>query len=160
MYAGNWYYFVDCVNYKRASVIVYTLTMLHCLKIIKRNCLSCINLSLLAKIWFHKNRVLRLQKDDTVYLALILRYNLATDCLTLVCFTDLHVHSLKNEFLDIWIYSCGKCTGSFRLNQWEKIITVIYMTYMHEMPKGAARLKLGGHEFPHTEDIAMVHDYL
>ena len=74
--------------------------MLHCLEIIKPNCLSHINLSLLAKIWFHKNRILRLQKEDGVHLALIIRCNLDTDCLTLVCFTDLHVHLLKNEFLD------------------------------------------------------------
>ncbi len=58
-------------------------------------------MSLLTKIWFHKDKILRLQKEDRVYLALTLRCNLATDCLTLVCFTDLYVHSLKNEFLDI-----------------------------------------------------------
>ncbi len=37
---------------------------------------------------------------------------------SLIWFTDLHVHLLKNEFLDIWIYSWMKCTGSLRLNQY------------------------------------------
>ena len=32
-------------------------------------------------------------------------------------FTDLHVYLLKSEFLQFWINSKGKFTGSFRLNQ-------------------------------------------
>ncbi len=71
------------------------------LKIKKQNCLSSSNLSFLAKRWFHKIGILRLQKEDGVHLFLILRCNLYIDCLTLVCFTDLHVHLLKSEFLQV-----------------------------------------------------------
>ncbi len=41
---------------------------------------------------------------------------LSIDCLTLVCFTDLHVHLLESEFFQVGINSKGKLTGSFRLN--------------------------------------------